>query len=82
MSRAYDGPVRLDPTLAMLAVFVIACVFLVAAMALAARRPRGADEATRALARRYVIGSVVCVAIGLLLALPPVVWLLLSLMSP
>ncbi len=69
------------PTVAMLAVFVIACVFLFAAMLLASRRPRGTDPRSRALARRYVTGSIVCVVIGLLLALPPVGWLLVGLVG-
>lgn len=77
--RPYDGPVSPDPTVPLLGVFVIACVFLFAGLLLAARRPRGEDPDARALARRYLAGSVACVVVGLLLAAVPVGWLLLTL---
>lgn len=69
-------------TISMLAVLVIAAVFLVVALLLVMRRPpAGEGPGAETARRRGLVGAVVCGVVGVLLAVPPAGYLLAALFT-
>lgn len=69
--------------LPMLGVLIIAMVFLVVAIVLFGRRPlRDGSAEVDAERRRMAIIAIVCFAVGVLLLLPPFIFLILALLMP
>lgn len=69
--------------LPMLGVLIIAMVFLVVAIVLFGRRPlRDGSAEVDAERRRMAIIAIVCFAVGVLLLLPPFIFVILALLMP
>lgn len=70
-------------SLSMLAVFVIACIFLfVAVLILNARPRRDGTAETETRRRRSLLFSLAALLVGLVLAVPPVLHMLTRLLTP